>query len=109
MNLLLCVAILAGVAALAVHYRPGKVEGRALCALPAFQAAVILLGGGGSPAYLLLQAALAAVVLGCGLVVLHRERVRAAFQARRRAEAAGRHTAKAPARLKEGCPRKFCA
>ena len=57
----------------------------------------------------LLQAALAAVVLGCGLVVLHRERVRAAFQARRRAEAAGRHTAKAPARLKEGCPRKFCA
>ena len=89
MNILLCVAILAGVAALAVHYRPRKVEGRALCALPAFQAAVILLGG--------------------GLVVLHRERVRAAFQARRRAEAAGRHTAKAPARLKEGCPRKFCA
>ena len=109
MNILLCVAILAGVAALAVYYRPRKVEGRALCALPAFQAAVILLGGGGSPAYLLLQAALAAVVLGCGLVVLHRGRVRAAFQARRRAEATGRHTAKAPARLKEGCPRKFCA
>ena len=61
MNILLCVAILAGVAALAVHYRPRKVEGRALCALPAFQAAVILLGGGGSPAYLLLQAALMAL------------------------------------------------
>lgn len=115
MNILMCVAILAGVTALAVHYRPRKGEGRALCGLSVFQAAVILLGGNGAPVYLLFQAALAAVVLGCGLIVLHRERVRAAVQARRRARvaescAAESCAAKVSARRKEGYAHsEFCA
>lgn len=110
MNILLCVAILSGVTALAAHYRPKKGEGRALCGLSVLQAAVVLLGGGGSPAYLLLQAFFAAVVLGCGLIALHRERVRAAARARRRTAAAGRVCAKAPARLGKANPHsEFCA
>ena len=76
MHLIPGFAALLSTALLWIKYRPKSLDGRLLCLIAAVMGAMSLMAGGGNTFFQGFNLVMLAVVEGCCLVQLHREKVR---------------------------------